>query len=181
MFFDKGITVKDTRTLVIGLGNPILGDDGVGWKVGEAVQEALKTSAEWSVFQGHQIDIDIECLAEGGLRLMEVMIGYDYVVVIDAITTANHPIGFVSVFPVEALPERAVGHFASPHNTTLQTALLLGREMGLSLPERVMIIGIEAQKVYDLSEELTPPVKEAVPQAIQETLCLLKTLIVKTD
>jgi hydrogenase maturation protease len=160
------------KILVIGLGNPILGDDGVGWKVGEAVQDILKQPSLKP--EPGDCAVEVECVAEGGLRLMEIMVGYDYSVVIDAVTIAGQPVGSVSIFPIEALPERLTGHFASPHNTTLQVALRLGREMGLHLPQEVTIVGIEAQKVYELSEELTAPVQEAVPQAVRETMRLLE-------
>ncbi|MEI7987540.1 MAG: hydrogenase maturation protease [Chloroflexota bacterium] len=163
--------------LVIGLGNPILGDDGVGWRVGEAVQEILNKESMGKASDSQKYKIDIECLAEGGLRLMEIMVGYDYAVIIDAITTHNQPIGSVSCFPIEKMPDLTAGHFASPHNTTLQTALQLGRELNLSLPEKVIIIGIEAKKVYDLSEELTPSIKDSIPQAVHQTIDLLKNLI----
>ena len=57
----------------------------------------------------------------------------------------------------------------------------LGKKMGLQLPAEVMIVGIEAQKVYDLSEELTAPVRDAVQQAVRETLNLLKKYGIESE
>ncbi|MBI5713137.1 MAG: hydrogenase maturation protease [Chloroflexi bacterium] len=64
------------KTVVIGLGNPILGDDGVGWRVVEAVQEQINDSS-----------VDVDCAAVGGITLMEHLIGYDRAILIDAVIT----------------------------------------------------------------------------------------------
>lgn len=132
------------RILVIGLGNPILGDDGVGWQVGEQIQSQIRSCIEGNLGNGFT-RVDVECAAEGGLRLMELMVGYDYAVVVDALVTGEKPQGAVTCIPLEALPDYTVGHVSSPHNTTLQTAMRLGRELDLHLPRSVTIIGIEAR------------------------------------
>jgi hydrogenase maturation protease len=59
------------------------------------------------------------------------------------------------------------GHLVSAHDANLKTALQLGREMGVELPEQITIVGIEAQHVYDFTEVLSPDVMAAVPQAVQ--------------
>ena len=53
------------KTLMIGLGNPILGDDGVGWRVAEEVTRKTNRPA----------DIEVDCVALGGLSLMERLTG----------------------------------------------------------------------------------------------------------
>jgi hydrogenase maturation protease len=149
------------KTLVVGLGNPILGDDGVGWRVAQAVQTAVPQAK-------------VEYLALGGLSLMERLIGYDRVIIVDSIQTENGRIGEVSTFPLQALPDLSAGHTTAVHDTSLQTALALGRQMGAHLPDNIMIVGIEAVRVYDFSDELTPEVEAAVPQAVTAVLALLQ-------
>ncbi len=69
------------KTLVVGLGNPILTDDGVGVKVAYEVEKVVSaTSRE---------DIDVIEASAGGLRLMELMIGYDRLILIDAFYADN--------------------------------------------------------------------------------------------
>jgi hydrogenase maturation protease len=153
----------EAKTLVLGLGNPLLGDDGVGWKVAEAVRARLQDP-----------DIEVDCLAGGGLSLMERLSGYDRAILIDAITGGQGPQGSVYAFPVEALPDLSAGHLHSPHDTSLQTALRLGRMMGIPLPEQVTIVAVETESVYDFKEELTPPVAMAVSQATQTVLDILQ-------
>jgi hydrogenase maturation protease len=155
--------------LVIGLGNPILGDDGVGWKVAELVRQQFSHPA-----------VDIECLALGGLRLMEFMVGYDYAVLIDAMTTWQGPLGSLHRFPLENMADLTAGHTTSSHDTSLQTALKMGRQMGLRLPTRVDVVGIEAHMVFDFSESLSEPVEAAAPEAARLVMDLLHTHLRRT-
>lgn len=148
--------------LVIGLGNPILGDDGVGWRVAGAVRAQL---AE----QPPPQPVEIDCVALGGLSLMERMVGYDRAIVIDA-TQTGRPAGSVAQYDLEALPDYASFNSTAPHDASLQTALRLGRAMGVRLPTAVLIVGIEAEQLYDFSETLTPAVAAAVPAAAQTVI-----------
>ncbi len=152
------------RTLVLGLGNPILGDDGVGWRVVEAVASCALPS---------QVEVDRCSL--GGLSLMERMSGYERVILVDAIYTGEQPPGSIRCFTLAELPDRSVGHTTSAHDTSLRNALNVGRSMGIALPEEeyVTIVAIEAERVYDFSEELSPAVAAAVPEAVHLVLrCL---------
>jgi Ni,Fe-hydrogenase maturation factor len=57
------------KTLIVGLGNPILGDDGVGWKVLEQIKQRYQE-------KGIPEPFETDFLAVGGLRLMERLVGY---------------------------------------------------------------------------------------------------------
>jgi hydrogenase maturation protease len=151
---------RPNKTLVVGLGNPILGDDGIGWRVAEQVRARAP-------------QFEVEFLALGGLSLMERLIGYDRVIIIDAIHTRDGRIGDVACFSLDALPDLSAGHTTAVHDTSLQTALQLGRSMGAELPEEVIVVGVEARRVYDFSEELSPDVAAAIPAATQAVLDLL--------
>jgi hydrogenase maturation protease len=154
--------------LIIGLGNPILGDDGVGWRVAEAVKNKLETE-----IPDVASEVDVDFLSVGGLSLMERMVGYQKAILIDAIMTNQHPEGTVLYFPLAALPNRAFGHLCSSHDTTLQNALEIGRRMGASLPDLIEVVGVEAREVYDFSEDLSPEVAQAVPLAVDFILKLI--------
>ena len=65
-----------SKTLILGLGNPILGDDGVGWKVADAVQTRLGTL---------KVPVEVDFASLGGLSLMERMLGYERVILIDTV------------------------------------------------------------------------------------------------
>ncbi len=149
-------------TLVIGLGNPILGDDGVGWRVAHEVQTRLTDP-----------DVEITCLALGGVALMERMAGYQRAIIIDAVATGA-PLGSVLCAPLEEFPRPASGHTASSHDTSLATALHLGRELGVPVPAEVLVVAVEAQRLYEFGVGLSPAVAAAVPIAASRVeACLM--------
>jgi hydrogenase maturation protease len=161
---------KLKKVIILGLGNPILGDDGVGWRVAAGVRAALDglpQAASWAAGE-----VDIDCLAAGGLALMERLIDYDRAILIDALNTGATP-GRVYSLELEDLPNLAAGHLNSAHDTTLINALQVGRSMGAALPDPVWVVGIEAHNLFQFSEELTPPVAAAVPLAVNMVLELL--------
>jgi hydrogenase maturation protease len=147
-----------SKILVVGLGNPILGDDGVGWRVAEHLREDLADLPS---------PVEIDCLSLGGLSLMERLIGYERVLLIDAIASGKKPPGTVSCFNINDLPDPLAGHLGSAHDTSLQDAIGLGQAMGAQLPKQIWIVAVEAITVYDFSEQLTPAVADAVPEAVQ--------------
>jgi hydrogenase maturation protease len=155
------------KTLIVGLGNPILGDDGVGWRVAEEVEKRLANRPE----------VQVDCFSLGGLSLMERLTGYERVVLIDSIFTGAKPVGTVGLFPLTELADQTSGHTASTHDTSLRNALKVGRSMDISLPrdEDVFIVAIEAENVYDFSETLSPQVNAAVPHAVQAVLQLIQS------
>jgi hydrogenase maturation protease len=152
------------KTLIIGLGNPILGDDGVGWKAAEAVKAVI----------GNQSSVEVDCASLGGLSLMERMLGYQRVILIDSMETGQSPEGSVRVFPLFALPNPTAGHTASAHDTSLLNALRAARTLGADVPERVDVVAIETKSAYDFSEELSEAVSAAVPIAVQKVIKLLR-------
>lgn len=151
------------KTLVIGLGNPILGDDGVGWQIASKLQQLEKFPSE----------VTIDCLAIGGFSLMEALMGYDRAILIDAIVTHQHPIGSVNHYKLEDITNPFCGHMSSAHDTSLQDALEIGFSLGAHLPKDISVVAVEAQKVYEFSNDLTPPVAAAVPEAVDIILDLL--------
>lgn len=153
------------KTLVIGLGNPILGDDGVGWHVAEEITKIVKDKP----------DVDVECFSLGGLSLMERITGYERVIIIDAFQEGSNPIGEVKVFSLNALPDVSQGHTTSAHDTSLKNALNVGRGLDIPLPkdENIIVVGIETEKVFDFSQDLSPKVASAVQPAVEAVLGIL--------
>lgn len=160
--------VDERKTLVLGLGNPILGDDGIGWRVVETLKKTCNESFT-------SLPIETDCLSVGGLSLMERMIDYDRVILVDAVLSGNHPVGFVSSSRLEQIPNPAQGHLSSTHDTTLHNALAAGRKIGVQLPEEIWVVTIEALTTYEFSEQLSPPVSNAIPEAVNAILSILSS------
>lgn len=177
------------KTLVVGLGNPILGDDGVGWRVAEEVRKRLQIedlrleigncarraaiSNPKSQIPNPESEIEVECFTLGGLSLMERLVGCDRAILVDAVTLGAPP-GTVTCCDLFALPDRSAAHLTAAHDTSLQNALRLGRLMGAQLPAEVKVVGVEAEQLFEFSEDLTPAVAAAVPNAARLVLDLLR-------
>jgi hydrogenase maturation protease len=146
----------NVRTLVLGLGNPLLGDDAIGLKVSAVLRERLAGRA----------DVDVRDEEAGGLRLMEVMTGYDRAIVVDAAVTGGTP-GSVRRLGPDELPTQRT---AIAHGIDLPRALELGRTLGLPMPARVRVVAIEAERVLDFSHEMTPAVAAALEPAVAAVL-----------
>lgn len=146
------------KTLVLGLGNPLIADDRVG----------LMVVAELKPLLDGRMDIEIGEDYWGGLRLMERMVGFDRAVVVDAICTDAAP-GTIHRLSVESIPTQKSN---SAHDMTLPTALALGRQVDAHLPsdENIRLIGIEAEDVLTFTEQCTPAVEAAIPHAVRAVL-----------
>ncbi len=153
--------------LVVGLGNPILSDDGVGWRVAEALQARLQSAP---VLKQH---VDVICASLGGLALAELLVGYRRAIILDAVMTQDGVPGQVYHMPLDALPGTL--NTASAHDTNLRTALVALRRFGAELPpdEAIDVVAVEAADVWTFAERCTPAVVASVPQAVETVLGLL--------
>jgi hydrogenase maturation protease len=143
-------------TLVLGLGNPLLGDDGVGWKLVSQLQKQKCNRA-----------VEFDCLDCSGLALMERLVGYERAILVDAVTTPGGKCGQVLCLPIDQMEDPSLGHLTSAHDTSLHSALELAKQLGLPLPSTILLVGVEIQPGWDCCEELSGPVQQAVPEALQ--------------
>jgi hydrogenase maturation protease len=104
---------------------------------------------------------------------MEHLIGYERAILIDALASDQEP-GSVIVVKLSEMPDYSALHTTSAHDTSLQNALKVGKAMGASLPDEVVVVGIATNRVYDFSEELSLPAAQAVPEAAKIVLDLLR-------
>ena len=149
------------RILIIGLGNPLITDDSVGLRVVESLKPLLAGRADVEVAEDYW----------GGLRLMERMIGFDRVIVVDAIQTGDPP-GTIHVLTPEGIPTQ---RSASAHDVNLATALEFGRQADAHLPDsgHIRLVGIEAADILTFGEQCTPAVGAAIPRAVEAVLKVL--------
>ncbi|MCP4542980.1 MAG: hydrogenase maturation protease [Chloroflexi bacterium] len=147
------------KTLVLGMGNTILCDDGIGIYV---AQEAAK--------RYQRNDVDFVEASVGGLRLLDVIGGYERVIMVDAIQTRDGKPG--DMYRIHPNDLKVSMHSGSTHDVSLPGALALGRGMGLTLPtdEDFIIIAIEVEEVLTFGEECTPTVEATIPRAAEAVL-----------
>ena len=164
------------KTAVIALGNPILGDDGIGWQVGKVVEQYLSNIRSQIGFASnnpnHQIDVIYLC--SGGLSLMEHMVGYDRVIVVDAFSTNQHRPGTIHYFTDDEIQIKFASHINSAHDTDLFTALRMGQDLGADLPTKIEIVGIETMRVFDFDDQISPEIMAVIPDVSGFILKLLE-------
>jgi hydrogenase maturation protease len=104
----------------------------------------------------------------GGMRFLDLLAGYEYAVIIDAIQWRRGPVGTVYRLSAhEAVPTvRAV----SFHDISLGTALALGAKLGIPLPGEIVFLAVEAGDVLTVAERCSPEVESALPEVARQAM-----------
>jgi hydrogenase maturation protease len=129
------------KTLVLGLGNTLLKDDGIAIRIVEALQPALIS---------HHIDVKISSLS--GLALIDEILGYDRLIVVDAIQSHTHQVG--DVFSIEVSDMQKAPAGASPHYIGLPSVIRYCRLYNLDFPEEIKVLGIEVEDPFTVDDNL---------------------------
>jgi len=142
------------KTLLLGMGNPILSDDAVGLRLAADIGQRLAGFPDLTV----QSDCSV-----GGLELLDVLSGYARVVVFDSIQTVGGLPGQWHGFDATALCDTM--HLTNVHDANFATALELGRRLGMPLPEpsAIHIFGVEVTDTSTFSERMTPALEACFP------------------
>jgi len=147
--------------LVLGIGSPFISDDQIGLRVAEAIMEM------------HLPDTDVDEASVSGLDLIEILMDYKRVIIVDAITSREFEPGTVRVLDRGAFTHAV--HGTNPHEANVVTAFELGKRLEpIRFPDDIRFVAVEAQNTYDISEEMTPPVKAALPLAVETVLRILR-------
>jgi hydrogenase maturation protease len=174
MTADQLSSTPQPRIIVIGLGNPVLGDDGVGWRVADEVERQLMAGKDGHAGAGGRPPaVEIDRLDVGGLSLMERTTGFELAILIDAAQLPDRPIGEVRSCAFEELDHQTAGHLDSAHDASLRTALDLGRRLGAGLPGRIDVVTVQIRSVDEFSDLLSPAVEGAIPAAVAAVMKIL--------
>lgn len=141
------------RTLVIGLGNDLLADDAVGIAAARLLTTRLAGRA------------DVVATSAAGIALLDTMIGYDRVIVIDAVVTGRHPLGSILEIETDALRPTAS---PSPHYVGLPELVELARQLELPFPSRARIFAVEVGDLHTIGGRMSEAVQQALPELCDE-------------
>jgi hydrogenase maturation protease len=154
------------NTRIIGLGNSILTDDGAGIY---AAREVSRRLAEAGLHTG----VDILESEVAGFDLMEMMTGWKRVILIDSIQFDGLEPG--TVVQIEPDDLHTSLRIRSVHQIDLPTVLELGRRMGLEMPAKLTIFGIQAEDPFTFGESLTDAAERGKNEAVELVLKALAT------
>ncbi len=158
------------KTLVLGLGNELFGDDGVGIHVVRALRKELegleekKPRLSGAVFE--------EC-SVSGLALLDVIAGYEALIIVDTIKKSRPKTGKIRI-----LEQKDLRHIPgpSPHYVSVPQCLEIGKKLGLEVPSRIKIVAVEARNMYNLGEGLSEEMARAIPAVIERVKDILNEM-----
>jgi len=149
------------KTLILGMGNPLLCDDGVGLRVVAKLKDKID-----------QPDVTIMETSIAGLALLDLLIGYDKAIIVDAIQTLGGKAG--QIYRLDPKAFDVARSAVSPHDIDFTTAIEFGKKLGLTMPQQIVIFAIETSDVSTFREECTPEVQKAIPICIRMVLKEMK-------
>lgn len=147
---------KDVDVLVLGIGNLVMSDDGVGVRVVQKLQRSYQFPENVEVLDGGTL----------GLDLLPKLEGVEHLIVVDAVETGQEP-GTCVRLTGEELPI-ALETKVSPHQMGLKDLLAVSQLMGHS-PRQMVLIGVQPGSI-EMDTELTPEVEEKVDVLIANIL-----------
>jgi len=133
---------------ILCLSNDLLADDAFGWAVAEELR---------------QLPAEVVCASEAGFDLLDYILNVSSLAVVDTILTGTADPGTVYVLGDEDL---RVTSGSSPHYTGLMEVLQLGERLALPIPEKVVIIAVEAADCLTVGGAMHPAVRDAVPRVV---------------
>jgi hydrogenase maturation protease len=148
------LTPTRTKALILGIGNTIRGDDGVGIYIAANLKKQLVS-----------VDIDVMETHEAGINLLELIAGYQKIVIIDSIKSYNGKPGSVYRFGRDDF--RTQKTFFSSHQIGLSALFDIAERTSRELSKDITIYGVEVEKNDVFSEEITDKVKKSIPKVVK--------------
>ena len=141
-----------SRAAVLGLGNPILGDDAAGLAVAAELERRL--------VRRPLPGVKVLTSARGGFELIDLLAGFDRAILVDSLTVPNPEPGRIRQLDLADVSGSA--RLVCGHEISVATAFDLAARLAIPMPRDVAIYAIEIDDATAFGEVLTPPVAAAV-------------------
>jgi hydrogenase maturation protease len=153
------VNQPEQEILVIGIGSDILGDDAVGLI---AARELKKEFSECA---------DIIETSTSSLDLLELVKGYDSVLILDAMRSTLYPIGtIIELSRQDFRPDV----FGFGHHIGVPEVFMMADLLGISLPKDIRILAMEVDNPYVVQEFLSDYAANALPSFLEKARNLLE-------
>jgi hydrogenase maturation protease len=139
--------------VILGLGNDLIGDDGVGLLAAARLEGRLGP------------DVAVRTSAQSGLYLLEYLQEFDDAIVIDSIL-GDVP-GRVRELEERQLPPTTV---PSAHYAGLPEVLAIARAAGMRMPSRLKVIAVEIEGAQTIGASPSPAILAAIPRVMERAL-----------
>jgi len=149
------------KTLILGMGNTLLSDDGIGILIKRYLERRLRDTEH----------VDFVETSWGGFRIIDLLRGYDYAIIVDSIKTAYKPQGYIyHLKPTDLLPTLRL---TSYHDINFATALKLAETFNEKIPAEIDIFAVEVENNLTISEHLSPPLWKSLNECSELIVELL--------
>jgi hydrogenase maturation protease len=150
------------KTIILGVGNQILGDDGVGIHISNELKKYIKSP-----------NVTIDEAITGGMNLLDLILGYDKAIILDAVISEKDKHGIVQRIPINDFKAM---HSCNPHDVSLIEAIEIAKKMGENrIPKEIIIIGVMMKQMpSEFNDKLSKKIAAAVPIAVKMTLNEIK-------
>jgi len=155
---------KQKNKLILGIGNDILTDDGIGPKIVTELKNDI-----------HKDHVSFMTAATGGLDILELIKDYNRVIIIDAIKTKDGIPGTIYYLTPSNFKETL--HISSFHDVSFLTALKVAERLDIPIPEQIDIIAIEIIEDLTFSTEFSQPIADKYEEIYRAILESVRVMI----
>ncbi len=150
------------KILILGMGNPILSNDGVGLLLAEKLRNKIPGA-------------DVASSAMIGLSLFDLIIGYDKLFIIDAMTTRGGKLGEMKKIDEEE--QHGTNHLFSSHGLNIFELMELGVQCGYNMPCLAAVYGVEIGDELTFDESLSSELNDKLPGLIEKIIGEINTTL----
>ena len=132
------------KNIVLGIGNNILTDDGIGIYIVNKLKSDL-------------VDIEMITTTNSGFGLVDQIVDYDRAIFIDSILTEEGKIGEVKIYHTNDFSNHIP---FSIHSTDLISALEISKVYGMNVPNEIYLLAIEIKDNFTFNEGFSNEIEE---------------------
>ncbi|MEO0262782.1 MAG: hydrogenase maturation protease [candidate division WOR-3 bacterium] len=133
---------------MLGLGNSLRKDDRIGLYLIEKLKDKFKNK-----------DIDFLATEEMGFSLLDIVSGYEKLIIIDSILTGEKEAGFIHEIEIDDLIDNSL---KSSHYAGIPDLYLISKKLGLPFPEKVLILAVEVKDIFEIKDDFSEEIKEKI-------------------
>ncbi len=153
---------QKNKILILGLGNEVLGDEGLGLKIVDDLKHSYTSPG-----------LEYAKATNGGLEILEYIRDFKALIIIDTITSESGYPGEIYYFTTENFKETL--HLSSNHDTSFLTTIKTGQTLGYNIPGRIDIIAINIIRNLWLCENLSNIILKKYDEILFKIINFIKT------
>ena len=161
------------KVIIIGLGNPVLTDDAVGIRISELLETKLP-----DITFPENTDVSIEQNESGGWDILDLVVGFDVMILIDALIGKSLKPGELRWYSDKVFTSIRL---SGVHTMDVFSAIEYGKNLNLKVPEKILVLGVGVNDVLTFSEKCTPEVEAAIEKGKNEVIEEIQSIIACQD